>query len=151
MRLYIDSIFDDLETNIDDNAVALHIKQEMLSIYTIQETIMFTRIQELVSFNQGNLVFSTNEHYLSDIYTKLIEGKSFTTDNGSDQYIYYKLYAYLKAQKKFIIECSSKSYVLLLYEMSREFMKNNLYKNQSKFIKFIEIEIPVERTKKVNT
>lgn len=84
-----------------------------------QNKIKFTeRIQELVSCNMKPLVFSSNDNGLNVAYLEITKGKDFTHANGIYEQIYYKVKAYLREQKNYVIEDACKKGALILYEQN---------------------------------
>lgn len=84
-----------------------------------QNKIKFSeRIQELVSCNMKPLVFSSNDNGLNLAYLEITKGKDFTHTNGIYEQIYYKVKAYLREQKNYVIEDACKKGALILYEQN---------------------------------
>lgn len=97
--------------------VAIRKKQnDFIDIINQNNLKFLERINELVACNMKPLVFSSNDNGLNLAYIEITKGKDFTHDDGIYEQIYYKVKAYLRCQKDYVIEDSCKKSALILYK-----------------------------------
>ena len=66
-------------------------------------------IERLTRYNARPLVFTTNEHYVDQIFRDLLaRSKLGSTDSGSAEVLYLRVLAYWKVQVKVVIETGTK-------------------------------------------
>lgn len=123
-------------------------KRDFMSIISENKDKFSERIIELVKCNMKPLVYSSNEYALNVTYNEMIKGKSFDTDDGVYEQIYFKAKAYLKGQKVYVIEDATKKALLILYSNSYSKIKNSIYNSLSEYSQMIEL--PPERQLRIN-
>ena len=72
------------------------------------------QVTKIVCFNQPPLVYTTNEHYLTTLFAATVS-EIPPRDSNSALILYYRIKAYIKVQKKLVIETLAKVLELSLY------------------------------------
>jgi hypothetical protein len=122
-------------------------QNDFIEILNLNKTKFSERIQELVSCNMKPLVFSSNDNGLNLAYIEITKGKDFTHANGIYEQIYYKVKAYLREQKNYVIEDACKKGALILYEQNFRAFIDASPKNIGAYSKLVVI--PPEREEQI--
>ena len=106
-------------------------------------------IERVEAYNMPPLVMTPNEHYYNELFTQMLAEESVSTsvatDDGSAKLIYYQIQAYIKVQKKVVIECGAKELMLHLFVKSEEKFKTLLKTNLSSLVELIKEPKKVEQ------
>ena len=119
----------DAFTEVDDElakpiANRLHIKWEKETKQIISTAT--NTIDAIVEHNSApELVFSVNDHYFNQLIQDMVTADpSMATDDGGARHIYHNIRAYIKTQRKHVLDMASKELVRILYlGMKKEFDK----------------------------
>ena len=119
-------IFENEEINISTRPSIDKLHQKIIKIIDNLSEQLKQSIKNIETYNIGDSVFTTNEHYLTQIiYDMMEEDKdNMSEDDSSIREIYHRIRAYLKTQKKVIPEVIVKEIIrLYYYELNKIFNK----------------------------
>jgi len=119
-------IFENEEINISTRPSIDKLHQEFIKRIDNLSEQLKQSIKNIETYNIGDSVFTTNEHYLTQlIYDMMEEDKdNMSEDDSSIREIYHNIRAYLKTQKKVIPEVIVKEIIRLYYhELNKIFNK----------------------------
>lgn len=146
---FIDEIFaNDMNLEFHVMDAVNRKKSDFLDIMNLNKEKFLERVKELVACNMKPLVYSSSEFTLNIVYNEMVKGKNFDSDDGIYEQIYYKAKAYLKEQKKYVIEDATKKAILILYHNNFTQIKSAIYNNLSEYSQ--RIEMPAERQIRIN-
>ena len=119
-------IFENKEINISTRPSIDKLHQEFIKEINNLSEQLKQSIKNIETYNISDSVFTTNEHYLTQlIYDMMEEDKdNMSEDDSSIREIYHNVRAYLKTQKKVIPEVIVKEIIrLYYYELNKIFNK----------------------------
>ena len=107
-RKYIEKQFaeDGVDVPVMGKPVLRGLKTIAMSILDELSTKVIEFVSEIARWNRPPLTFTPNEHYLDSIFRGLVKNDTTTgsTDEGSATLQYYHVRAYLKVEKKAVLE-----------------------------------------------
>ena len=120
IAIVMSSFFDDLQKSVDNETAKILAKlhrNEMIALVEKCKAAANEAADAAYIHNaEPLLVFDSNDHYLSDLVSKMVaEDGDMASDDGGARHIYHNVRAYIKSQRKYISELATKEIMRTMY------------------------------------
>lgn len=120
IALIMNSFFDDLQNSVKDDIAKILAKLHGNEMITLVEQCKQSAKNAANAAYMHNaeslLVFDSNDHYLSDLVSKMVgEDTGMATDDGAARHIYHNVRPYIKSQRKHISELATKEIMRTMF------------------------------------
>jgi hypothetical protein len=132
VKIYVIRIFKDIFENEEINISTRPSIDKLYQKFIEESNILLEQLKQSIknieTYNIGESVFTTNEHYLTQLIYDMMEEdkKNMSEDDSSIREIYHNVRAYLKTQKKVIPEVIVKEIIRIYYHELNVLFKNIL-------------------------